>query len=131
MVEISDDIIVFIGGTYAITHTIMVNITDDFSMAEGPPMLQPRYYHSCGSFELDGKIMVVVTGGYDGSDVISTELWDPESNEGFIEGTIQVSILRSPSYLWVSRICIRIFMHVLDLDNAFHACFLSICFFKL
>ena len=102
MVEISDDMIVFIGGTYAITNTIMVNITNDFSMSEGPPMLQPRYYHSCGSFELDGKIMVVVTGGYDGSDVISTELWDPESNEGFIQGTIQVSILRSSFYFWVS-----------------------------
>ena len=112
MVEISDDMIVFIGGTYAITNTIMVNITNDFSMSEGPPMLQPRYYHSCGSFELDGKIMVVVTGGYDGSDVISTELWDPESNEGFIEGNIKVhiSILNHLHRYLILSIYIRIFM---------------------
>ena len=90
MVKISDDIVVFIGGAYAITNTILVNISDDFSIVKGPPMLQSRYYHSCGSFNLDGKLMVVVTGGYDGSDVISTELWDPESNDGFIAGIFQV-----------------------------------------
>ena len=95
MVKINEDIVVFIGGAYAITNTILVNISNDFSMAEGPPMLQSRYYHSCGSFELDEKLMVVITGGYDGSEVISTELWDPESNDGFIEGIFQVSILRS------------------------------------
>ena len=39
-------------------------IFSDFSYTEGPTMQIQRYQHACGTFEQDGKPMVIVMGGY-------------------------------------------------------------------
>ena len=47
---------------YSKVHQI--NFFPDFSYTEGPTMQIQRYQHACGTFEQDGKPMVIVMGGY-------------------------------------------------------------------
>ena len=76
---------VFTGGVVTATKTLMVDISNNFLMAEGSEMIRGRYDHACGTFDLDGTSVVVVVGGDDGSNQVSTEIWDGTSN-GWFEG---------------------------------------------
>ena len=48
-------------------------------------MIRGRYDHACGTFDLDGTNVVVAVGGDDGSNQVSTEIWDGTSS-GWFEG---------------------------------------------
>ena len=76
---------VFTGGVVTATKTLMVDISNNFLMAKGSEMIRGRYDHACGTFDLDGTSVVVVVGGDDGSNQVSTEIWDGTSN-GWFEG---------------------------------------------
>ena len=65
-------------------NTLIVDLASNFSMRQGPDML-PRNSHSCGSFNYKGKIFMIVAGGFSATPD-STQIWDPYSNDGWIEG---------------------------------------------
>ena len=65
-------------------NTLVVDLASNFSMRQGPDML-PRNTHSCGSFNYKGKIFMIVAGGFSATPD-STQIWDPYSNDGWIEG---------------------------------------------
>ena len=56
-----------------------------FEFTEGPPMNVKRRGHACGKFEKDGKIVIIVAGGFDGSlqDLDSVEYLIPSSGQGW------------------------------------------------
>lgn len=54
-------------------------------------MIGHRYYrrdlHSCGTFQYNGKTMVIASGGTGSEGYLSsTEIWDPMSEDGWILG---------------------------------------------
>ena len=57
-------------------------------MSFGPEINQERTSHACGIIKYMGKNHAIITGGIDAMDepVYSTEIWDPTSNSGWIEG---------------------------------------------
>jgi hypothetical protein len=57
----------------------------EFEFTEGPPMNIPRRGHACGKFEKDGKIVIIVAGGYDQSlqDLDSIEYLIPQTGQGW------------------------------------------------
>ena len=84
---------VLTGGVVTATKTLMVDTSKNFSMEEGPEMIRGRYDHACGTFDLDGTTVVVAVGGDDGSNQVSTEIWDG-TNNGWFEG-----IFRKKNYI--------------------------------
>ena len=91
MVKINDKIILS-GPTEKYTNpfeenTLIIDPASNFSMTYGPNMKNPRYLHSCGTFELNGNDVMIVAGGL-GSESASTEIWDPKSDQGWIEGNL-------------------------------------------
>ena len=68
-------------------NTLIIDPASNFSMSYGPNMKNPRYLHSCGNFKLDGNEVIIVAGGL-GSESASTEIWDPKSDKGWIEGNL-------------------------------------------
>ena len=85
--------------------TLVVDISNNFTMTYGPKMIKSRFSHSCGSIYHNGKSYVVVSGGMsnDTEKIIglaTTELWDPTSDEGWIEGkfsTVGHSLMKTHS----------------------------------
>ena len=69
--------------------TYLVDISNNFSMIKGPPLLTGRYEHSCGTFKFNEKTMVIVSGGtINHRPSTSTEIWDPTSEAGWKKGKI-------------------------------------------
>ena len=64
-------------------------------MVSGPKMKSERYSHACGTFMINQKPILVVAGGTDGQQgpLNSTEIWNPNSNEGWINGTKLICFL--------------------------------------
>ena len=88
MTKINEDLVVILGGRITEKKTLLVDISNNFSIKEGPTMIHGRDFHACGTFLLNGKTVVFTAGGYDGSKDISTEFWDPTSEDGWIKGTV-------------------------------------------
>ena len=71
-------------------NTLIIDLASNFSsMTYGPNMKNPRWLHSCGTFERNGKEVMIVAGGL-GSESASTEIWDPKSDEGWVQGNFLV-----------------------------------------
>ena len=86
MVEFNPSSIFLIGGIQdrsISSKTWIINPNDDFQMKEGPSLNVARFGQACGKFKLNGKLILVVAGGYIHD---SVELMDPESNLGWING---------------------------------------------
>ena len=45
----------------------IINPLEDFSIREAPSMKAARTLHSCGKMEINGKVALIVAGGYNGS----------------------------------------------------------------
>ena len=60
---------------------------------EGPSLFYRRYLHTCSTLKFKEKQFIVVIGGYSsgGHYVLSTEIWDPTSEDGWIEGIGDIS----------------------------------------
>ena len=90
MTKINENLVIIIGGDYSYSQTVLVDVGRNFSMSSGPQLIHDRWNHACGTFIYNGKPIVIVAGGYDLSSTnLSTELWDPTSGHGWIEGRIQ------------------------------------------
>ena len=87
-----DNLVIFVGGSQGNEDeeaTLIVDISNNFTMKYGPQMIDDRFEHSCGSIYHNGKTYMVVAGGrskHTGKDVPTVELWDPTSDEGWIKG---------------------------------------------
>ena len=89
MVKINENLVVLIGGidNQNQAQSLIVEVSKNFSMSQGPSLIQGRYDFSCGLFELNGNPAVIVAGGYDGFNSISTEIWvQNSSNNGWLVG---------------------------------------------
>lgn len=87
MVKINESMVALIGGRNTIATTLLVDISNNFTMKDGPSMINGRQNHACGTFEFYGKTMVIVAGnGIEGFDSTLTEVWDPSSNDGWVQG---------------------------------------------
>ena len=108
MAKINENMVVIIGGEYSETNVIIVDINNNFSMSYGPKIINERYMHTCGTFKNNGKTNVIVAGGYNGTNMVNmTEIWDPTTEFGWIEG-IQFTIW------YTMRVRIGVSMSVLD-----------------
>ena len=87
MVKINESLVALTGGRNSIATTLLVDLSNNFTMKEGPPLINGRQNHACGTFEFDGKTMVILAGnGIEGFDSTLTEIWDPSSNDGWVQG---------------------------------------------
>ena len=91
MVKINEGLVALIGGIWSLKATLLIDVLNDFSITEGPSLNHGRYVHSCGTFNYNDKTMVIVAGGSDGSKYITTELWDPSSNSGWVKGIYKMA----------------------------------------
>ena len=103
MVKMNEETVFIIGGShfyYVSNRTTIVNPRDNFSMEFGPDLRIGRSYPACGIFEVNYKKIVAVTGGEVGPDEngSSTELWDPNSEDGWILGNFYCR--KSKKKLW-------------------------------
>ena len=90
MVKLDDFTIFIIGGDQNGSRSnktwIVKNPDKKFQIQEGPTMNSIRYWHTCGKMILNGKIIIVVTGGYY---LDSVELLDVSSkNQCWILGKL-------------------------------------------
>ena len=88
MISINSTNILITGSPNLLGDTLVVD-KNDFSMKIGPKMSSPRTSSTSGMFEYKGKSMVIVAGGNPLDPGYSTsELWDPSSNQGWLEGKL-------------------------------------------
>ena len=59
-------------------------------MSNGPQLVNGRDRFACGTFESGAKTMAIVAGGFDGKSSVSTEIWDPMSENGWVAGKIDI-----------------------------------------
>ena len=94
-----DNLVILVGGSQGNEYeeaTLIVDISNNFTMKYGPQMIDDRFEHSCGSIYHNGKTYMVVAGGrskHTGKDVPTVELWDPTSDEGWIKGIFGLSLI--------------------------------------
>merc|ERR1719468_824107 len=70
------DTVVVTGGL--LTENTVVRYGQQGWLEDLPDLITGRYIHACSSFVSSGRVMFLVTGGYDGSDNLdSTETFDP------------------------------------------------------
>ena len=91
--KLNDSFVLLTGGVYNNGKTLLVDTLSNYSMIFGPKMKSERYSHACGTFMINQKPILVVAGGTDGQQgpLNSTEIWYPNSNEGWINGINQLS----------------------------------------
>ena len=90
-VEYNEHSLYIIGGLQnevASRETWIVNPEKDFEIAKGPHLKFARFSHSCDKMELDGEVVLIVAGGYDGIHALnSVEILRPnKTEEGWIPG---------------------------------------------
>ena len=86
--KINDSLVILTGGFGNHGETLLVTIPKN-EMISGPKLLHERYYHGSGVFINEGVEVVVVAGGYNGHEFLtSTEIWIPSSGSGWIEGDL-------------------------------------------
>ena len=94
-----DNFVILVGGYQGNEHeeaTLIVDISNNFTMKYGPQMIDDRYVNSCGSIYHNGKMYMVVAGGTSkrtGRELDTVELWDPTSDEGWIKGKFGFSLI--------------------------------------
>ena len=76
----------FVGGYYTEKSALLVNIENDFEMDLGPELINERFNHGCGTIQWNDKTVVIAVGGRSEISKNSTEIWDPNSNNGWVEG---------------------------------------------
>ena len=60
MTKINKDLVVFTGGVWSEKTTLIVNVTNNFEMVEGPKLNWGRYLHACGSFDHKGEFFLEI-----------------------------------------------------------------------
>ena len=91
MIKLNESMIFIAGGYSAKNKTYLVDISKDFTFIEGPLLKIGRHDLTCGTFKFNNKTIVIVSGGIDNNRQIpinSTELWDPTTQDGWVEGKI-------------------------------------------
>ena len=92
LTKLNESMIIITGGYPYVNEIYLVDMFKNFSIIKGPPLLIGRHDHSCGTFKLNDKTMVIVSGGTDGNSkpipINSTELWDPTSQDGWAKGKV-------------------------------------------
>jgi hypothetical protein len=85
MVKINEGTIMMTGGEhiYGITNAVFNYDIESQTWTPGPDMISPRRVHACGIF----NNIVVVSTGFDGSDLRSTEMLVLESSDQWQPGT--------------------------------------------
>ena len=92
--KINDSLVILTGGFGNHGETLLVTIPKN-EMISGPKLLHERYYHGSGVFTNEGVEVVVVAGGYNGHEFLtSTEIWIPSSGSGWIEGNFVLILIR-------------------------------------
>ena len=64
-------------------------------MSNGPQLINGRDRFACGTFEFGAKTMAIVAGGVDGKSSVSTEIWDPMSENGWVVGKYYFFVSKS------------------------------------
>ena len=72
--------------------TWIVDPTNEFEIKEGPSLNKGRYNHGCAKMTLNGRIVLVVAGGFDGGPLDSVEILDPLGNNVWTPGLYFKSI---------------------------------------
>ena len=68
-------------------------LTYDGSFYTTPKMSSEKWLHGCATFIHNDKIHVIVAGGYGENGVLdSTEIWNIDSDEGWIQGKQKIEI---------------------------------------
>ena len=89
MIAINSTTILITGSPNLLGDTLVVD-RNDFTVKIGPKMSSPGISSASGMFEYKGKSMVIVAGGNPLDPGYSTsELWDPSSNQGWLEGKLE------------------------------------------
>ena len=90
-----ENTILFTGGTDLDSYTDKTSFFDIESQqwTEGPKMNQRKRQHGCATFELQGRPIVIVAGGYNNHDdnndyLKSVEFLDSEDRSRWIQGII-------------------------------------------
>ena len=97
LTKLNESMVIITGGYPYVNEIYLVDIFKNFSIIKGPPLLIGRHDHSCGTFKLNDKTMVIVSGGTGNSRPInSTELWDPTSQDGWAKGKVVVILMKMP-----------------------------------
>merc|ERR1711993_40132 len=85
MVRIDSSTVLIIGGFQNGSNSNKVwevDLSNNFTIKEGPCLNVPRNGHSCAKMNLNGKVIIVVAGGNDGKSCLdSVELLDPHLND--------------------------------------------------
>ena len=95
MVRIDSSTVLIIGGFQNGSNSNKVwevDLSNNFTIKEGPSLNVSRNGHSCAKMILNGKLIIVVAGGNDGKSCLdSVELLDPHSKDGWILGKYRKS----------------------------------------
>ena len=91
-INIDDKTIMTTGGNIGdkLTEDTAVYDFETKSWSEGPKMITGRDGHGCAKFELEGKPILVVSGGCSGGKSLdSVEILDWQNEQDWIEGIIK------------------------------------------
>ena len=82
--KVNDSLVILTGGIDNLGGTLIVDIASpNYPMIPGPQMLHKRYYHASGTFIVNNVTVLIVAGGYDGHEFLSsTEIWVPSMDVG-------------------------------------------------
>ena len=74
---------VYVIGGYPTTNKVWVaNPSNEFTFAQGPPLITSRNRHMCSTMSLGAKSIIVAAGGRKGNfGLVSVEILDPLSNQ--------------------------------------------------
>ena len=88
MTKLNETTVISTGGLGNYGKTLIIDVSSqDYLIMPGPKMEWERNGHACGTFISNGKIMVIVVGGSDDLNFIgTTEIWDPSSDKGWVQG---------------------------------------------
>ena len=75
-----------LGGDTRVTNKVWVaNPSKEFTFAQGPSLIDPRYRHMCGTMSIGAQSIIVVAGGLNNKYLATVEILDPLSNK-WVEG---------------------------------------------
>ena len=90
MIQYNSKSIYVIGGVQngsISNNTWILDPTNNFQIRKGPSLNVARMEYSCGKLEVNGKLYLIVAGGWIGRYGLgSVELLDPSSSQGWISG---------------------------------------------
>ena len=93
IVKLNSTLFVITGGSMTNLTTLYIYRTNlTFKFHEGPKLLNERSCHTCGTFTLLGKKMVIVSGGIGAGGVVkTTEILDITSNYAWSKGKMFIN----------------------------------------